>query len=106
MNKRGLSRSLRSLPSHEELLDLPLGEALSRVGVLRVEVSRDMPTWLVASSREKRALAHRGAPAASVWTLRELESFPWTERPVSLGHCIRAFRSWAQLHPTKENRHD
>src|SRR5262245_46847226 len=106
MNKRGLSRSLRSLPSHEELLDLPLGEALSRVGVLRVEGHRDMPTWLVSSPREKRALAHRGAPAASVWTLRELESFPWTERLVSLGHCIRAFCCSAQLGPTKENWRD
>ena len=73
----------------------PLCSALKQLRVVRVEVTGELPHWFAAGVRQKRAMVNRGAPAARVWTVRELESFPWGCGPVTLGTCVAGFQSAA-----------
>ena len=84
-------------PPHLSAGDLsqPLRAALTQLRVVRVEVAGELPHWLAAGARQKRAMIARGAPAARVWTVRELEGFPWCATPVTLGTCVAGFQSSA-----------
>lgn len=84
----------------------PLRAALAkRGGVIRVEIPGELPYWLVAGQTQKRELVDRGAPPGRVWTVCELESFPWDEPPITLSRCLAAFQSPAPPERVPDTTH-
>ena len=94
MKKSPNHGSLGSLPLSGNL-GLPLRVALAQRQVIRVEVPGQLPYWFAAGLEPKQTLMARGAPPARVWTLRELESLPWGQHPLTLGVCLDAFQALA-----------
>lgn len=94
MKKSPNHGSLGSLPLSGSV-SLPLRVALAERQVIRVEVLDQLPYWFAAGPEQKHVLMTRGAPPARVWTLRELESLPWGQRPLTLGVCLDAFQAEA-----------
>jgi hypothetical protein len=94
---------MKKSPNHGSLgslslsgnLGLPLSVALAERQVIRVEIPGQLPYWFAAGPEQKQALITRGAPPALVWTLRELESLPWGQRPLTLGAYLEAFQAEA-----------
>ncbi len=84
-------RSPRSPQLSQEDLNIPLALALQRFGVIRVEVAGELPHWVTAGPRQKQALVACGAPSPRVWTVRELESLPWDETPLTVARCLAVF---------------
>ena len=89
-------RSPRSPQLTELDLSQPLQVAFSHCQVIRVEIPGELPHWLSAGPAQARALVVRGAPRAHVWTIRELESMPWPEQPVTLGAFLQLLGSTAR----------
>jgi len=102
MRKNATTGSLRSLV---DAVDEPLGQALPRLRVVRLEIPGTLPHWLTSGPVEKRALVEGGAPRGRIWTVRELESLPWDEHPLTLQRCVAAFQAAPRPEPTPEAPH-
>ncbi len=76
---------------HEEHHGVLLRSAVQGEAVVRVEVPGELPHWITGIPSRKRSLIEAGAPAARVWTVKELEGLPWEENPLTLETCKRAF---------------
>ncbi len=84
-------RSISSPPSPPiltQLLCRPIREALAE---LRIVAVPGAATWLVTGVEEGTILVKSGIGRTHIWTARELESLPLTQRPQTLGTCLRAF---------------
>ncbi len=84
-------RSVSTPPSPPILTQLLCRSVREALAELRIVALPGAATWFVAGIEEVVILANCGIGRACIWTARELESLPLTQRPQTLGTCLRAF---------------
>ncbi len=87
------SPSLPPQPIPFRLLCQPLRKALRDLRIVKAADGGEI--WFAAGVGEIRKLTSQGVSRAHIWTIQELESLPWGERPLTLGCCLRAWRNGA-----------